>query len=64
MSDWSKAYDKWSDKVKVDANFSWWVPWWVGALFTIGYADTQVSGLWEILVFFATWPIFLGEAMK
>ena len=64
MDDWIGAYDKWSKKIKVDANFSWWTPWWAGAMFTYSYASPELNGVWELFVFFATWPILLGEAMK
>ena len=64
MTKWARAYDKWSNKIKVDANFSWWTPWWVGALFTLGYADPQFEGILDLIGFFIIWPIILGEAMR
>lgn len=64
MSSLGRAYDKWTDKIKVDTGFSWWTPWWAGWMFTIGYVDPQWDGLWFFIKFILLWPIYLGEALR
>ena len=54
-----------SEQDKVNLNFSWFVPWAGGFLFTLGIATPQFSedwrGILELIWVFILWPVLLGE---
>ena len=56
------------EKKVVTSEFSWWIPWLIGFLFTIGtgaYDAVPITGSWweqarTVIIAFATWPMYLG----
>ena len=62
-SDLLDVIGRYGEKIKVDANFSWYWPWLWGLLFTVGFVDPNLESFWNWLVFLLVWPVYLGEAV-
>jgi len=51
-------------KLKSSYNFSWFVPWFGGMLFTLGITSSPPSDFLSIVMIALFWPIELGIIVK
>jgi hypothetical protein len=40
---------------------SWFIPWWLGFLFVLGLCQPNIENFWELIMYFACWPYYIGE---